>query len=140
MFKHIVVGVDGSAGATRALDCALALAALANASLHAVAVEEHLPAYAATVGEVDEEVRFENTYFRRVEFEVRRTATSRGVAMTFEILRGHAAEALARAAAAHEADLLVVGHAGHARIRHLLLGSTADRVVEHAPCSVLVVR
>jgi nucleotide-binding universal stress UspA family protein len=139
MFQRIIVGVDGSEGAGRALDRALELAELTGGTLHAVAVEEHLPAYAATVGEVDEELRFESSYFRRVEAEALRRAGARQVALTFEVVRGHAAEQLSRCARELGADLLVVGHAGHARLRHLL-GSTADRVVEHAPCPVLVVR
>jgi hypothetical protein len=32
----------------------------------------------------------------------------------------------------------VVGSPGHTGITHLLVGSTAERVVEHAPCPVLV--
>ena len=140
MFQHIVVGIDGSDGASRALDGALRLAVLTGGAVRAVAVEEHLPAYAATVGEVDEEVRFENSYYRRVEADALRRAGAVGVSLTFEVLRGHAADQLARAAVAGEADLLVVGHTGHSRLHHLLLGSTADRVVEHAPCPVLVIR
>ncbi|BDU76171.1 universal stress protein [Mesoterricola sediminis] len=36
--------------------------------------------------------------------------------------------------------LLVVAQVGHSRIERLLFGSTAARVVKHAPCDVLVVR
>ena len=42
-----------------------------------------------------------------------------------------------------EADpdtLLVVSQVGHSAIERLLFGSTAARVVRHAPCDVLVVR
>ncbi len=42
-----------------------------------------------------------------------------------------------------EADpesLLVVAQVGHTRLERLLFGSTAARVVKHAPCDVLVVR
>ena len=37
-------------------------------------------------------------------------------------------------------DLIVVGHRGLSPIKAFLLGSVSDRVVAHAPCSVLVVR
>lgn len=43
-------------------------------------------------------------------------------------------------AAADPDTLLVVGQIGHTGIEHLLFGSTAARVVRHAPCDVLVVR
>jgi universal stress protein A len=36
--------------------------------------------------------------------------------------------------------LLVVAQVGHSGIERLLFGSTAARVVKHAPCDVLVVR
>jgi nucleotide-binding universal stress UspA family protein len=36
-------------------------------------------------------------------------------------------------------DLVVLGHRGHF-LRDHLLGSTADRVAEHAPCPVMIVR
>jgi universal stress protein A len=37
-------------------------------------------------------------------------------------------------------DLIIIGSRGSSGIRRLLLGSTAERVVEHAPCPVLVVK
>jgi len=39
-----------------------------------------------------------------------------------------------------EYQLVVVGTHGHTGLRHVLLGSVADRVVRHAPCPVLTVR
>jgi nucleotide-binding universal stress UspA family protein len=40
----------------------------------------------------------------------------------------------------HEIDLIVVSTHGRAGLRHVLIGSTAERVVQHAPCPVLVVK
>jgi universal stress protein A len=37
-------------------------------------------------------------------------------------------------------DLIIIGSHGRSGIKRLLLGSTAERVVEHAPCPVLVVK
>ena len=140
MFQNIVVGLDGSEGARHALERALDLASLTHGAVHAVSVEEHIPAYAATVGEVDDEVEFKNHYFKGVHADAVKAAGSRRMILSFDIVRGHAADQLVRAAVDRKADLLVIGHAGHSRLHNLLLGSTADRVVEHAPCPVLVVR
>jgi len=45
-------------------------------------------------------------------------------------------------AAANEsaADLIIISTHGHTGLKHVLVGSTAERVVRHAPCPVLVVR
>jgi nucleotide-binding universal stress UspA family protein len=37
-------------------------------------------------------------------------------------------------------DLLVVGFKGHSALYHRILGKTYDRLVELAPCAVLVVK
>ena len=52
---------------------------------------------------------------------------------------GHAAEAISAFAAAGGYDLVALGHRGHF-LRDHLLGSTADRVAEHAPRPVMIVR
>ena len=40
----------------------------------------------------------------------------------------------------HKPDLIVIGTHGHSRFSRLLMGSTAEKVLRHAPCSVLTVR
>jgi len=47
---------------------------------------------------------------------------------------------IAKAAKTWRADLIVLATHGYTGLKHFLLGSTAERVVRHAPCPVLVVR
>jgi nucleotide-binding universal stress UspA family protein len=47
--------------------------------------------------------------------------------------------AITEYAAAVHADLIVVGTHGYGPIKHLLLGSVAERVVRQAPCPVMTV-
>jgi universal stress protein A len=49
-------------------------------------------------------------------------------------------EEVIRVAANVKPDLIVLGSHGYKRLRRLLLGSTAEHVVRHAPCPVLIVR
>lgn len=54
MFKKILIANDGSEGAKHALKIAIDLAKKYNADLHSISVQEGMPHYAATIGEVEE--------------------------------------------------------------------------------------
>lgn len=138
-FTHVLVPIDGSEGAQKALDCALAIAAAVGADLTALAVEGKLPAYAASLGEVDEVKREKDRFFRGVLEHARTEAEARGTALRTDLVPGHAAEVITEYARAHGCDLIVIGHRGHF-LGDYLLGSTADRVAHHAHCPVMVVR
>ena len=53
---------------------------------------------------------------------------------------GPAFEEITNVARDCEADLIVITTHGCTGIRHVVMGSTAERAVRHAPCPVLVVR
>ncbi len=65
-FTNVLVAVDGSTGAKKALDCALSVCSALGARLTALAVEGRLPAYAASLGEVDEVRREKEEFFAGV--------------------------------------------------------------------------
>ncbi len=138
-FRNVLVPVDGSAGAEKALDCALSICAALGARLTALAVEGRLPAYAASLGEVDEVKREKDEYFRGVLERADEQARERGVEVMTDLVPGHAAEVITHYARAHDHDLIVVGHRGHF-LGDYLLGSTADRVAHHAHCPVMIVK
>ncbi len=139
-YKRILVPLDGSQGAWKAFRKALLMAEEMNAEIAVLSVEERLPKYAATVGEVDEELERENEYFARLQNDARQLARERGIELPAETVIGHAARAIVEYAGEHDFDLIVMGHIGHSGLWGTLLGSTTDRVVEQAPCDVLVVR
>lgn len=139
MFRHILVGLDGSEAGRRALHHAIALTTLTGATLHGLCIEEQLPAYAATVGEFEEEVRVHGQYCQRILLDAEQAAREAGIAFETEIAAGHVAQVLVRTAHARAIDLIVLGKSGHSRVHQIVFGSTTDRVVEHAPCAVLVI-
>ena len=140
MFDQIVIAYDDSPGARKALETAVKLAAAGRAELTAVAVEAHLPHYAATVGEVEEERAVEEQSCRRWLTAASAYADEHQLDLRTEIRAGHPAQEIIHAADAHHADLLVVGHSGHSAVWGRLVETTAERVARHAHCSILIVR
>lgn len=63
-----------------------------------------------------------------------------GLQAEAEVRTGNASAVIVAVAEAWQADLIVVGSHGYTGIKKLLLGSVAQSVVSHAPCSVEVVR
>jgi universal stress protein A len=60
--------------------------------------------------------------------------------VTVLVRAGNPAEVICRTAADEGAGVILMPTHGHTGLRHLLLGSVAEKVVRQAPCSVLVVR
>ena len=57
-----------------------------------------------------------------------------------QVVWGNPAVDVCRIAGESRADLIVTATHGRTGLAHLFMGSVAERVVRHAPCSVLVVR
>jgi universal stress protein A len=68
-------------------------------------------------------------------------ARERGVKVVeVESVQGVPWDRIVHAARTWRADLIVMGTHGRTGLRHVLIGSVAEKVTRHAPCSVLVVR
>jgi nucleotide-binding universal stress UspA family protein len=139
MFHKILVAIDGSPSSEKALAAAVDLAIHYKAELTAIGVAE-MPEVVGMVDEVDELRQGAENQFRGIGEAAVEYARSRGVTLRSVIVRGHAAEAIVRHAEAEGMGLVVVGQHGHSRIARFFLGSTSDRVSEHSPCSVLIVK
>jgi nucleotide-binding universal stress UspA family protein len=63
-----------------------------------------------------------------------------GLAADAHLAETPAADAIAEVAKSVAADLVIVGTHGYTGLRHLLLGSVAERTLRLAPCPVLVMR
>ena len=66
------------------------------------------------------------------------TQTDLGHALHVELVQGPPASVITHAAERGGHDLIAIGTHGRGGFRRLLLGSVAESVVRHAPCSVLV--
>ena len=140
MSATIVVGVDGSEGAVRALEFALEEAQAHHADVKAVAAW-HVPAAAYETGWVPVSVDptdYEKIARAGLEKSIEEAAASTsGVNVTPILRKGQAAEVLV--AEAHGAELLVVGSRGLGGFKGLLLGSVGRQCTHHAACPVVIV-
>ncbi len=140
MFRKILVANDGSEGAKKAVQVAIDLAKRYEAELHEISVEEHLPHYAATVGEIIEAKQEALDYYRKVAKETELAAQAQGVRLKSHVLPGHEVETIVTFARDHGFDLLVIGFMGHSRIFGRIWGSTSQNLAKLSPCTVLVVK
>jgi len=140
MFKKILVGYDGSKGGRAALGCAAALAREGKAQLTAIWVRQPLPKHADLPGEPEGEAEAAQDYFEERKREVAEVAKKCGIAIPCESRAGHAAKVIVNFAKDGDYDLVVVGHSDHSELWGRLLGDTADRISDHAHCSVLIVK
>lgn len=149
MFTRIVVGIDGSELATKALRYALNLAKDNNARLFAVTATEPaiLVAPGAEMMAVDtgafitelEEARA--TAAKATLSEAAAIGKEEGLTIdTIHVPSSIAAEAIVRTANEKGADLIVMGSHGRRGLGRLLLGSQTSEVLAHATIPVLVIK
>ncbi len=142
MYKHILLAYDGSdAGQKALLDCQ-DLAQWSGSQLNLIAVMPSAMSFVGLEGGVyDMELEErEKKKYRAVLDEGLRRLSETGYSAKGELVTGEAIDEITRYARKMEADLVVVGH------KHLdswaarwWRGSISGALIEHAPCSVLVV-
>jgi nucleotide-binding universal stress UspA family protein len=145
MFRTILVPLDGSAQAEKALPVAARIARSIQGKLllvRAVSLAtEYWPAMmtpypSIAQAAVDGELTEAEQYLRQVAMSKPLT----GISVETVVQFGPAAPSILAAAAAHTVDLIVMGSHGFTGIGHWMLGSVAEKVVRHAPVPVLLWR
>lgn len=137
---RILLPTDFSDTAAHALDYAHDLAARFAASVHLLHVVSD-PTVQDWAGEVEGLVVPDLLAKWKGDAERRLAEVSLGDVETVRAVRvGHAFVEIIHYAADNAVDLIVMGTHGRGPVRHLLLGSVAEKVVRKAPCPVLTVR
>ncbi len=139
MYKRILIANDGSAGAGKALTAAIALAKAMQAELHMISVEE-LPRLPDSIEEVVEERQAAGHRFEKVIHCAQAQAKTQDIKLRVHVVAGHAVPSIVDFIERDGFDLLVVGYMGHSALYNRIIGGTTDRLVELAPCAVLVVK
>ncbi len=138
----IVVGIDGSDNASRALDWAMNEAAVRDAKLTVIAVHSAAASYGTgnPMTLTGEEERVEETRKsaqQAVDAAAAELGDQQPKSVTVVAVHGFPAQTLIEAS--HGADLLVVGSRGAGGFATLFLGSVSSQLVHHAVCPVVVI-
>lgn len=138
--ERILLATDGSTRAEVAEAYACKLAESWGATLTVVSVLEFAPG-------LDPESPVCRLYLAELMTQatgdlarLKARAADRGIVVRTRIETGIPSEQVLAAAAAEDADLIIMGTAGKTGLAHVLLGSTAERIIRTAPCPVLAVR
>lgn len=140
MFKKILLAYDGSEGANKGLEAGINLARVHQAEFWALAVQEKLPRFSGTIDEVQEEKEFANQHYGKLLEAAGARAQEAGIDLKTLMRPGHPAQTILQVAKEGKFDLILVGHSGLSGVWATFLGTTAEKVSRHAPCSVLIVR
>lgn len=138
----IVVGIDGSDNAHRALEWAMAEAAMRKTHLTVITVSQAPVSYwtgkpAPAPGEEERVAEIRKSAEAAVEAAAAKPGSGKPESVTVSVVSGFPAQTLIQAA--NDSDLLVVGTRGGGGFASLVLGSVSNQVVHHATCPVVVV-
>jgi nucleotide-binding universal stress UspA family protein len=140
--NSVLVATDFSESAQPAVDAAITIAKSFDAQLHVVhAFQTPVPIvspYEVVVPDgFLEQARGATAANLRAVVE---KISSEGLDATSHLTEVPAAPAIVRLADELDVDLIVLGTRGNTGLKHVLLGSVAERTIRLAPCSVLAVK
>ena len=140
--EHFLVPVDFSEYSDYALDYALSLAPQLQARLTLLHILQPL-----IVGGADMGMGLPYTYVQQLEEETNQSmqkcldrVNAAGLKGEGMVVHGVPWQEIIDMAKNRHNDLIIMGTHGRTGIKHVLLGSVAEKVVRLAPCPVLVVR
>ena len=147
MITKILVAIDGSEHADKALDFALDLAEKYSATITLVNVFQ-VPmfgylgepfAYPALLAEFTNEVkRMHEQILSKALKKAKELKPNLKISTVLE--EGRPSDKIVETAKEGNFDLIVMGHRGLGRVKEFFLGSVSDRVADEAHCPVLIVK
>jgi nucleotide-binding universal stress UspA family protein len=147
LITKILVAIDGSEHADKALDFALDLAEKYSATITLVNVFQ-VPmfgylgepfAYPALLAEFTNEVkRMHEQILSKALKKAKELKPNLKISTVLE--EGRPSDKIVETAKEGNFDLIVMGHRGLGRVKEFFLGSVSDRVADEAHCPVLIVK
>lgn len=139
--KKILIPTDGSDCSLRAATAGISLAKLFNAEIYAIYVVdtiilEQLTRSIAT-NDVEKELKEKGERYLNYIVE---SAKKEGIKAEAILTKGEPHDQIVSFAKTKGIDLIVMGTYGRRGTKRILIGSVTERVIEYAPCPVLVVK
>jgi nucleotide-binding universal stress UspA family protein len=139
MYETILLATDGSSDAAVAVDHAIELAAAADATLHIVSVVETRTAYDNAIIDPEEVKKNLTADATDAVERARSAAREAGIECETAVLEGPPPERILETIEEVGADAVVVGATGRSSFKRLVLGGTAERLLEACSVPVIVV-
>lgn len=147
MYTKILVATDGSTLSKKAVNSAIAMAALMEAELVALKVVARYPqsyfegGLAIEASEINRVEKAWTDHGQAIVDAVQKTAEAKGVKTKAVIVKSDViSDAIIAAAKKHKCDLIVMASHGRKGIKRVLLGSETQQVLTHTHIPVLVLR
>jgi len=147
--EHVLLGHDGSEFAMCAERALETLPIFADSTIEVITAAVSIPPWTAGLAPaiyveptptIESDASTITSEYRAIADASAVRLRGHGLNATALLYEGQPAAAIIGAAAERKADLVVVGTHGRTGLRRVMLGSVARNVMQHAPCSVLVVR
>ncbi len=141
--ETILVPIDFSEHASRALDYAIELAEHFGAELHLLHSYPLHPSMASAAYGACIPADLDGAFRKAANEQLRECAdkvAARGLHVETNATPVPAADAISAHAEKVQADLIIMGTRGLTGLKHVLLGSVAERTVRMAPCPVMTLK
>lgn len=139
-FRKILVPTDFSEPSERALETAIALAKTVGGEIHLIHTYPAHPVLWPYVAPLPEALDLDLRAAAQPRLsEWSQRVADAGLRVVEHLVPGVAAEVIAGHAHDLHVDLVVMGTRGLGGLKHVLLGSVTERVIQLAPCPVMAV-
>ncbi|MBW1670382.1 MAG: universal stress protein [Deltaproteobacteria bacterium] len=134
--EKLLVALDGSEHAYKALDQAISLAKVCNSSIFLISVLDLYPGQMELAPLLEEKLsaKIHETLEKGKEIVEKENLSCE----TIVHMGGTAHEFIVKEAKERGIDLIVMGSHGRTGLSKMMVGSVTERVIGHAPCAVMV--
>ena len=141
LLKRILIPTDGSDTSMRAAEFAIKIAKHFESEIVAIYVIDRV--ILEEIAKIHERQGLEDEIKRKAERclnYIVKSAEKKGLKARSILVEGQPHDQIVRHAESLKADMIIMGSKGRRGMNRILIGSVAERVIEYAPCPVLVIK